>query len=525
MFSTVVAMTALLVGAEGKVPEELKTVAEKSQYKATARYADVVALGQRLASASKSVSIAELGKTVEGRAIPLWILADPPVATPSQAVQSGKMVVLLVGNIHAGEVCGKEALPMLARELIERPGHPLFKDLIIAMVPIYNADGNERVSKDNRPGQVGPEEGMGIRPNAQGLDLNRDFMKLEAPETRALVKFLNEWDPALVVDTHTTNGSHHRYTITYEGPKNPAGDHRLIEFARGEMFPELTRAFESQTHLRAYFYGNFNAEHTEWTSFPGVPRFGTTYIGLRNQLSILSEAYAYAPFSTRVSATRDFVRASLLFASTHRKAIERLLSQARSGSIALGESPAPRDLVAIRSEPHPFVEPASVLGYVEEIKSGKAVSTGVPKDYRVSVLQDFRPSATVRRPFAYLVPARYTEVLANLKAHGLALEPLSKELELEVDVYRIESATRSKALFEGHHTLDVSVSARSEKRRVPLDTVVVRTAQPLGALAVYLLEPHSDDGLCTWNFFDDAIDVGKDFPVFRVATRVALPSK
>ena len=118
------------------------------------------------------------------------------------------------------------------------------KDLILAVAPIYNTDGNERVSKTNRPGQVGPEEGMGQRANARGLDLNRDFIKLEAPETRGLVRFLNEWNPHLFIDTHTTNGSYHRYMVTYEGPKNPAGDPKVIGFMRQTFFPELNAAFE-----------------------------------------------------------------------------------------------------------------------------------------------------------------------------------------------------------------------------------------------------------------------------------------
>ena len=123
------------------------------------------------------------------------IVSDPPVATPAEAKASGKPVVFLFGNIHAGEVDGKEALPILVRELVAMPHNPLLEHLILAVAPIYNADGNERVSKDNRPGQVGPEEGMGKRENAKGLDLNRDYMKLEAPETRALIRLLNEWEP------------------------------------------------------------------------------------------------------------------------------------------------------------------------------------------------------------------------------------------------------------------------------------------------------------------------------------------
>src|ERR1700690_1245177 len=164
-------------------PDDLLPGAEKSHFKATARHAEVVTLCEALAKSSPLIRLTELGKSGEGRSLPLMIVSNPPVSTPEEARASGKLVVFLFGNIHAGEVDGKEALPMLVRDLVAKPGHPLFKNLILAVAPIYNADGNERVSKDNRPGQVGPEEGMGRRENAQGLDLNRDFMKLDAPET------------------------------------------------------------------------------------------------------------------------------------------------------------------------------------------------------------------------------------------------------------------------------------------------------------------------------------------------------
>ena len=253
-------------------------------------------------------------------------MADPPVKTAAEAARSGKLVCLVIGNIHAGEVCGKEALPMLLRDTFAGPHPPLLKDIILAVAPIYNADGNERVSKTNRPGQVGPEEGMGQRANARGLDLNRDFIKLEAPETRGLVKFLNEWNPHLFIDTHTTNGSYHRYTITYDGPKNPAGDPKVIAYMRQTFFPEVTRAFEKRTGLKAFYYGNFDREHTKWTTYPAEPRYGTTYAGLRNRLSVLSEAYAYAPYKTRVLATRDFVLDCLETAAARKAEIVRLLN-------------------------------------------------------------------------------------------------------------------------------------------------------------------------------------------------------
>ncbi len=499
----------------------LQTVAERSGYRATARYDDVVALGKRLGESSKLVHVGTLGKTVEGRPIPLWVVADPPVATAPRGGASEKLVVLLVGNIHAGEVCGKEALPMLARELTARPGHPLLKDLIVAMVPIFNADGNERVAKDNRPGQVGPEEGMGQRPNARGLDLNRDFMKLEAPETRALVRFLDEWNPALVVDTHATNGSFHRYTVTYEGPKNPAGDRRLIDFARGSMLPEVGRRFEAGTDRHAFFYGNFAGDHSEWTTFPALPRFGTTYVGLRNRLSVLSEAYAYAPYETRVLATRDFVRGCLDYAAAHRSEIQRLLDRTRDDTVKAGRAPKDDDRVAIRARAVAFTEPATVLGFVEETRSGKQVATGEPKDYKVKLVQDVHAAETVQRPFAYLVPPVHKGAIETLQRHGLELSVLREDIELDVDVYRIDSLGRANRLTEGHRALDLAVAARPEPRWIAAGTIVVPTAQPLGTLAVYLLEPRSDDGLFTWNFFDDVLAVGGEVPVLRLPAPAA----
>ncbi len=490
-------------------PDDLLTVAERSNFQATARHAEVVALCERLASRSPLVKLLEMGRSGEGWSLPLMVVANPPVATPEQAKASGKLVVFLFGNIHAGEVCGKEALPILVRELTDKPNHPLLKDLILLVAPIVNADGNERVSKTNRPGQVGPIEGMGRRPNAAGLDLNRDFMKLEAPETRALVRTLNEWDPALTVDTHTTNGSHHRYAITYEGPKNPAGDARLIAYSRDTLFPAVTGAFTKQTGRDAFFYGNFEGDHTRWTTYPSTPRFGTTYIGLRNRLAVLSEAYSYSPFDIRVHATRDFCRNVCEYVADHQDAIRTLLEQARRTTT---EAPAPR--VAIRSRPRALPNKFLVLGFVERVENGRSVSTGEPKDYLCSVEEDFEPTLEVSRPAAYLIPANQTKAVEVLQAHGITVNRLEKPESRAVTIDRIDAISRSARVFEGHQLLEVTATTlRTEPRDCPAGMFLVPTAQPLGSLAVYLLEPRSDDGLATWGFFDAEVTPGRDFPI------------
>jgi dipeptidyl aminopeptidase/acylaminoacyl peptidase len=502
--------------------DPLQTVAERSGYRATARHGDVVALCEELSRRHPQAVYSELGRSTEGRPLPLLILADPPIRTPEEALRSGKLIVLAIGNIHAGEVCGKEALPMLAREILETPHHPLLKDLIIALAPIYNADGNERVSKQNRPGQNGPEEGMGQRANARGLDLNRDFIKLEAPETRALVRFLNTWKPHLFIDTHTTNGSHHRYTITYEGPKNPAGDPRIIDFARKQLFPAVTAAFEKQSGFQAYYYGNFNRDHTQWTTFPAEGRYGTNYVGLRNRIGILSEAYAYAPFKDRVLATRDFVRECLSQAAAHKSEIIRLLDDAQRAVIKSGETLSKEDKVAIRSEAEALPESEPILGYLEREENGRKVRSETPTEYPARLMHDFQSTEAVVRPHAYLIPAQFGEVLATLQRHGIDVQELREDLVLELEAYRLDEVGKAASRgWDRQDLLDLRVTPRTESRRVPAGTLLVRTDQPLGHLAVYLLEPRSEDGLAAWKFFE-SLKAGSDYPVLRVLRPVPM---
>src|SRR5262245_8401393 len=246
-------LIASVVGTWRGHAEPPLTVAERSNYTAGSRHAEVVAFCEQLAKESPLVRLGELGTSHEGRKLPLLIVADPPIASAQAATASGKLVVFAMGNIHAGEVDGKEGLLMLARDLALAKERPLLKDLVLVFAPIFNADGNEKIAKTNRTSQKGPEEGVGLRANAQGFDLNRDFVKLESPEVRALVRFLNQWDPAILIDCHTTNGSYHRYTITYEGGRVPAGDSRVVAFVRDEMLADVTKRLEKATGYKSFF--------------------------------------------------------------------------------------------------------------------------------------------------------------------------------------------------------------------------------------------------------------------------------
>jgi dipeptidyl-peptidase 4 len=511
-------------------PGALQTVSERSDFKATARYDDVNAFLKDLAGRSDLVKLADIGKSHEGRTIPLAIVADPPVTKPEEARRSGKLVVLLIGGIHSGECDGKEALLALTRDLATSKS-PILKDLVLLVVPIYNPDGNEKVGAADkvRPGQVGPDE-VGTRANAQGLDLNRDFVKLEAPETRGLVKCMNEWDPAIFIDTHTTNGSYHRYPLTFDGPKNPAGDAKVIEYSRDTMLPAIAAAVKDSAKIDTFWYGNFEDNHARWETYPDEGRYGVPYVGLRNRLSILTESYSYATYKERVEAQNAFVGESLKFAAAKKADIKKLIEDADRRTVEAGR--APEGEVAIRSKVVAAPDKATILGFVEEQKDGRTRPTAEHKDYQVDLFTRFSPEVTVRRPYAYILPATgspnpaaiqpsaehaawTTRVIETLQRHGIRVDELREDLDIEVTACAINSMTRSRP-FQNHELATVKVAPKQETRRVYAGSLVVRTSQPLGSLAVYLLEPESSDGLTTWNFFDEALALDKDFPVLRV---------
>jgi dipeptidyl aminopeptidase/acylaminoacyl peptidase len=503
-------MLFLLLPAGGQtdkgIPSGLDTVAEKSNFNATSRHADVLAYCERLAKASPLVHQSEMGKTSNGRSIPLVIVADPPVRTPEEAARSGKLVVLLLGNIHAGEVDGKEALLMLARDIVTAKQRPLLKDLILVFAPNFNPDGGDKFGK-HRPWQAGPPE-VGTRVNGEGFDLNRDFIKLETSEVQAFARFCRRWDPALLIDTHTTNGSYHGYTITYDGPRHPAADPRLCAFVREQFLPEAGRRLASSTTYQAYFYANFDRAKTIWEPYPAQPRYSIQYLGLRNRIGILVESYVYAPYRDRVLASHAFVRSCLEVAAANRERIRQLLKNADAARV----SP-----IAVQHKLTPLPERVKVTA----LEGGKTLTTAKTHDLEVNYLGLTEAVRTVDRPYAYLLPASYAGAVTNLQRHGIQINALREDVELDIEAYRVTRLDVARP-FQKHSLLSLETTLRKESRRLPAGTILVRTAQPLGTLAAFLLEPGSEDGLATWNFFDAGLKEGRDFPVLRLPHSVPL---
>lgn len=506
--------------------------AETSDFTETSRYRDVMEFIMELSRQSDLVRVATFGKSFEGRDLPLVIVSQPPVTTPEQARASGKLIVFIMANIHAGEVEGKEATLHLLRDLAAGHLRPLLTRLVVLLAPIYNADGNERISPDNRRNQNGPRGGVGVRENAQGLDLNRDYMKLESPEANALVQnIFNRWDPHLTVDCHTTNGSYHGYTLTYAPPLNPNGHREPIEYVRERMLPEITRVVDSRFGYKTYFYGNFldpNDPSKGWQTFDHRPRFGNNYLGLRNRMTILAEAYAYADFRTRVDVTEKFLQAILEYAAAHSQEMMDIIARADRETVSRGKSPAASDQLGVRFKVKPFDKPATILGY--EIVQETDPTTGEKRPRRTNRLVSyvtqnfglFEATRTIAIPRGYLLEPDQREIVKKLLAHGLLVEEVKKPFRAEVEVYLVETTTRATRAFQNHHETTLAGKFQTRMVDISAGAFYVPMAQPKANLVFSLLEPESDDGLVNWNFFDAYLAAQQQqgssviFPVYRV---------
>lgn len=297
-----------------------QTVAERSGGMKTSSHAEVLEFIDSLKARKAPMHVGTLGRSPQGKVLPYLVLSNPQVTTPQQAKSSGKPILYIQGNIHAGEVEGKEAIMALTRDLTLGSLRPLRDSVVIIFVPIYNADGNDQWGRYmvQRSSQIGPLM-VGVRPNGQGYDLNRDYVKQEAPETRASFELINQWDPDLFMDLHTTNGSYHGYALTYSPSLNPnrSPANAWVE----DTVLEAIRLRMRQRHgFEIYPYGNFdggNSQPSGYRTYESLPRYGSNLMGI-TRLSILSEAMSHDSFPRRIASTYAFVLETIRYLNEHR---------------------------------------------------------------------------------------------------------------------------------------------------------------------------------------------------------------
>ena len=497
---------------------------ERTAFQETSSHADVLQFLDTLSRVTTDVSVGTLAVSTEGRRVPYVMAARPLTFSPGEAHRSNKPIVYLQANIHGGEVEGKEAAQMLLRDLTRGRLRPLLDSLILIVVPIFNADGNDRFGPvdKNRPGQNGPSI-VGQNPNGQGLNLNRDYVKLEAPETRGAVQLIKIWDPDVLIDLHTTNGSYHGYVLTYSPGLNP-NTNPATDYVRSRFLPAVRDRMERRYRQQTFSYGNFRNQDPDsltlgWETYDARPRFGTNWMGLRGRLGILSEGYSNADFKTRILATYNFVHEVLSLVAEQRTTIK---------SLVLASDEQRLDSIAVSSTLAPPTQQAVVAELTRSAGKGtggfaRRQRTGVYRSIRMPVFDRFQPLRKEAMPGAYVIPPRLRNIVELLRAQGIAVDSLTNEARLAIHEFAVDSLITGP-LFEGHRTLQAEGrwSSRSADTLAGPGWYLVRTHQPLGALAAYLLEPASEDGVVTWNLLDRELQPHTPYPILRTLSALRV---
>ncbi len=523
----------------GLFASDLVTAAERSNFEKTSTYNDVMTFLFEAQKKSDRMKVLRLTFSSEGRLIPLVVLSSEAVKSPLELKLTGKPAVLIMANIHAGEVEGKESTQMLIREIVTNKLEGILDNQVILVIPIFNVDGNEKFGNNRRDN--GPEL-AGVRYNGQNLDLNRDAIKLESPEMKALVRLFNQWDPVLFVDMHTTNGSYHREPVTYLPLTNLNSEPQLSDYMWKTFFPAVCETLKKKYGYDALPYGNFvdRAQPGKgWRSHAFDARYATNYVGLRNRFTVLDENYAHADFKTRVLASFGFIKSIILYTHRHIRDMQEMVINAdrktksgfHKGNFALEYNN--EKLMELTIKSYEFekekIKPEDRHKYPPWIRDYIVKKTDVLRDYRVDYFCKAVPTRTIPLPEAYIVLPFHDNIIQTLKNHGIIVERVRQPVETPVTVenFVIEEMELAKRLYQGHVFVTVKGHYIKKEVTIPANSYFISMKQPLARLIPVMLEPESKDSLISWGFFNRKIVTqwtGRPalYPVYRL-NKVKIP--
>jgi murein tripeptide amidase MpaA len=476
------------------------TPAESAGFAATPRYAEVDRWLRRLNAASPLIDLEIFGRTGEGRDMLLVRASTGPAATGV-----AKPVVLVQAGIHAGEIDGKDAGLMLLRDIALRGRHGLLDAVDLVFVPVYNIDGHERMSRWNFPALRGPVE-KGFVGNARNINLNRDYAKADAPESRAMIALLRRLDPILYIDCHVSDGFDMQYdvTFTYAGWGRYAYHRATADWLQNRFGPSITRALEQAGHLPAIYPSPIDArEPTKGVrQAPEGPRYSTGYGDFIGVPTVLVENHMLKPYRQRVLGTYVLLEAALKLAGQDAERIAAAKARDRASRPA-----------QMLTRWKPATQP---IGWIEDFK-GVAFDTyvspatgrpeqrwlGRPVTWRMPIIGQ-EPVESVTLPKAWWVPAGQAEVLDRLALHGIRYEQLNTPRRVTLDRVRLVDP-RLMPVRDARIPLETRLRHETVTETLPVGMVRVPADQPLGLLAAALLEPESQDSFLAWGFFPEIL--------------------
>lgn len=499
---------------------DLTTTFEKSNYLETDDYENTVIYAKRLAKKFKQVHYQSIGVTSQGREIPLLIVDENGYTNPKKIHKKGKDIILVQSCIHPGEPNGKDAMFLLIRNILsDNNNAALLNDFSFLFIPVMSPDGLAKFSPYNRINQNGPKQ-MGWRVNAQGLNLNRDYTKLDAPEMRAFVALFNKWQPDFFFDTHATDGADYQYVTTYSTENFGNYDPGITRWLTETWEPSINVAmaqhdFPITRYVEFYPWGDPNGQLYD-RSFSAM--FSEGYTIARNCPGVLLETHMLKPYKDRVFSTYHMIEETLKIIRGDKENFNNVLKQAKKNDQSLKELP-----INMESELNDTIM-EDFLGYhfdlvQSEVTGGQYYVYDVtkPETRPTRRIRSSRPTKTLSVPKEYIIPAQYNEIIDIVKAHGFKVNELKEEKTLTVNTYRFSNVSFLPMPSEGRCRLaHFDTEEITKEVTFPKGSAVVKTSQNGIRLLMNLLEPEMQGSLFEWGFFNNVLQRVEYFETYKM---------
>ncbi|HEY1984537.1 MAG TPA: M14 family metallopeptidase [Terracidiphilus sp.] len=521
----VIAMFAIALGTSALAQtSDWRTPTEIANYHTTPDYAETVAFLERIAAAAPTqVKIENFGKTGEGRDLKIVIASKDGLFDPAAIHASGRAILLVQNSIHAGEMDGKDACLALLRDIIiTRSKAALLDHVVLVFIPVYNLDGHERRSPWNRINQNGPEL-IGWRGNGSNINLNRDYLKADAPETRAFLKMFHRWLPDFFVDDHVTDGADFQYDVTFNADAGPDVAPATAKWLRESVTPELERQLNAAGHLAFPNLINL-ADDTDPARGLVVqtnpPRFSTGQMILENRPGLLVELHMLKDYKTRVTGNYEILRALLEVMNRDAAKLIALNREADDAASRLGAHPLGNEKFPLELDTGEDTTPVVFHGYqfaraLSEVSGTMWVSyTHEPWNVTLPLAIGAKVVASTTPPAAYIIPPQWSRAIDVLAAHDIAMKKTSAPWTGKVERYRCTGMQWQGPPFEGRHPIFAGETAGAQPGRFgqcalttesvafPAGSILVPLNQRLSKVAIHWLEPEAPDSALRWGFFD-----------------------
>ncbi|MGB0716771.1 MAG: M14 family metallopeptidase, partial [Phycisphaerae bacterium] len=454
----------------------LLTKAEQTQFQETSKHAECVEFCQQLAMRSEYIDFKLFGYSAQQRELPLLVLSKQKFFYATQLESNDAPIVFIQNAIHPGECAGKDASLMLLRDIALNGKHAeVLENVILVVAPILNADGHERFGPFSRINQNGPKE-MGWRTTARNLNLNRDFMKLDAIETRSLIHSLNSWSPDFFIDTHTTDGGDWQYDVGYSFASMAMMEEPVRQWLTDEWIDKVPAALVEAGHVPVEYFNllDSRAPNKGMADHVFTPRYATGYVTLLNRPSLLIETHMLKPYKQRVMAQYNMILQSLKTIAKNPAALKKAVREADALTSAWAKSSAEAASMAkgrlpIRFKHREQAEPVTFKGFehtVSEsrISGSKRIRYNAAKKMEMEIGR-FRAEAvvdSVEPPFAYVVPPEWTELVELLRAHGIKAERLQGPATVAGDVFTLTEPEFAPRPYEGRFRVKFKTSVKQQ---------------------------------------------------------------